>query len=86
MVDEITAVLDIIGRRRFMKQLSEINKSTGCTILLATNILEDLENHVSHIALMHRGQLQSFETLVGLLDSHPKHEFSRIVADRLEAV
>jgi ABC-2 type transport system ATP-binding protein len=86
IVDEITAVLDIIGRRKFMRHMTEINKSTGCIILLATNILEDLENHVSHVILLNNGSLKSYESLQDLLGTKPKHVFSEIVSDRLEAV
>ena len=46
IVDEVTAVLDPIGRRTFFKQLLKWKEERNCTILLATNIAEDLPGNV----------------------------------------
>lgn len=56
-VDEITAVLDIVGRQRFMGHLKEL-KENGALVLMATNIIEDLEHYASHLLLLRQGQLQ----------------------------
>ncbi len=42
IVDEVTAVLDIVGCRKFMAMLGEMAKN-GATVVLATNIPEGLE-------------------------------------------
>lgn len=49
LIDEITAVLDPETRAKFFKKLSEFNKEKQKTILLATNIHEDLKGRVDKI-------------------------------------
>ena len=84
VVDEITAVLDIVGRRRFMKVLRDLNRRLGCTIVLATNILEDLENYTSHLLLIKSGRLCLFQSIEEFLGQKEKARFSELVADILE--
>jgi ABC-2 type transport system ATP-binding protein len=84
VVDEITAVLDIVGRRHFMGLLKELNQQTRCTIVLATNILEDLANNVTHVMLLRKGIVRTFETLESFLGGASAEMFSRKVADLLE--
>ena len=84
VVDEITAVLDIVGRRHFMSLLKDLNQRTGCTIVLATNILEDLAHNVSHVMLLRKGSVRAFEPLTGFLGGANPEKFSQKVADLLE--
>lgn len=84
IVDEITAVLDIVGRQRFLRLLSEMNRQSGCTVLLATNILEDLAEHASHVCLVAKGKVITMETLSGFLGGADKQQFSKRVVERLE--
>ena len=49
IIDEITAVLDPETRYRFFSKISEFNKKFKKTIILATNIVEDLKNRVDNI-------------------------------------
>ncbi len=84
VVDEITAVLDIVGRRHFMKLLRDLNRETQCTIVLATNILEDLANNVTHVMLLRKGLVRTFEPLSSFLGSASPEMFSQKVADLLE--
>jgi len=86
VVDEITAVLDILGRRRFMRRLLEENRSRACTVVLATNIMEDLENYVSQVMILHLGILKSYNSLDSFLAGREKSCFSQMVADKLEAL
>jgi ABC-2 type transport system ATP-binding protein len=84
IIDEITAVLDIVGRRKFLNLLSEINLAEKCTILIATNILEGLDGCISHLLLMEKGRKLDFTSLLDFLGSKPKDQFVPLVADRLE--
>lgn len=84
VVDEITAVLDIVGRRHFMTLLKELNRTTGCTIVLATNILEDLATNITHVMLLRHGQVRTFEPLKDFLKGAEPAVFSQKVADLLE--
>lgn len=86
LADEITAVLDIIGRQKFLAFLTELRKRNGTTIILATNILEDLVNHISHIALVSKGSLSLFQEKSGFMAGESDSEFSRRVAEHLERV
>lgn len=85
IVDEITAVLDIVGRRRFMARLYEQNKKRGCTVILATNILEELERYISDVLIMKNGKISVFEKLEDFLKNQEKSNFVQLVADELEA-
>lgn len=84
VIDEITAVLDIVGRRKFMNLLHDLSKSTRCTIILATNILEDLADHISDVLLIKKGEMRIFQTLHIFLKGTNKSKFSQRVADLLE--
>jgi ABC-2 type transport system ATP-binding protein len=84
VVDEITAVLDIVGRRHFMSLLRDLNRETKCTIVLATNILEDLANNVTHVMLLRKGFVRTFEPLTTFLGGSDQAVFSQKVADLLE--
>lgn len=86
LIDEITAVLDIIGRHRFLRMLGELNTQNGGTILLATNIVENLDLYASHVALMDRGSLISIEKIQDFKNSSPASSFSDCVAQRLEVL
>jgi len=86
VVDEISAVLDIVGRRRFMKLLHEQSQVSQATIVFATNIIEDLVNHISHILLLRQGTLRTFTTLEGFMQGRAESEFPQLVADMLEEV
>ena len=86
VVDEISAVLDIVGRRRFMKLLHEQSQISQATIVFATNILEDLVNHISHVLLLQRGTLRAFTTLEDFTQGYAEREFPQLVADMLEEV
>ncbi len=84
VVDEISAVLDIVGRRKFMKFLAEQNQVSHMTILFATNILEDLVNYISHVCLLRQSKLRAFVSVDDFLHGHQRSEFSQLVADMLE--
>ena len=84
IVDEITAVLDIVGRRRFMARLFEENKKRKCTILLATNILEELERYVSDVLIMKDGKISVFEKTTDFLKRRESSGFAELVSDCLE--
>ncbi len=57
LVDEITAVLDIVGRARFTEAALELRRERDSTIVLATNILDDVDAYATHVVLLHDGKL-----------------------------
>lgn len=84
IADEITAVLDIIGRRKFLKWLSVFRQRSGCTAILATNILEDLEKHATHLVLLRKGRLICFQEIENFLRKGSSYTFLDLVATQLE--
>lgn len=59
LIDEITAVLDPEARHLFFKKIAEFNKNRNKTVLLATNIAEDLESVATNILYIndHKGMV-----------------------------
>lgn len=84
IVDEITALLDIVGRRKFLEILTELKKSEGATILFATNIIEDLADHADRLWLLRQGKLVSELSLVDFLAKENESSLLRAVANALD--
>jgi ABC-type multidrug transport system ATPase subunit len=57
LVDEITAVLDIVGRHKFMASLQDLRSRSRATVLMATNILDDVDEYATDVVLLHQGKL-----------------------------
>lgn len=68
IIDEITAVLDILARIRFLKTLKRVQQEQETTIILATNIPEGLEHYASDILLLNRGNQLSFSSIDKFID------------------
>lgn len=64
-IDEITAVLDPLFRIIFFKLLKKLNKEEGKTIILATNIYEDLKDVADKILYLdtHHASIRSIEEM-----------------------
>ncbi|MEZ4816184.1 MAG: ABC transporter ATP-binding protein [Bdellovibrionota bacterium] len=84
LIDEITAVLDIVGRQKFMGHLSNLAQR-GCTIVLATNILENIELFTSHLILLNKGQLSYFGDIKSFMKNQKPSLFIEQIAAVLEA-
>ena len=68
LFDEVTAVLDPKSRRNFFKFLKEFRVYNSCSVLLATNIAEDLSQSVDKVIFIddhHEVKIKE----IGLLDS-----------------
>jgi ABC-type multidrug transport system ATPase subunit len=84
IIDEITAVLDIVGRKKCMRVLDQERRDRGTTIVLATNILEDVHLFATHILLLSRGKVKSFASLDSFLSGSDRSHFSDRVVYELE--
>ena len=82
VADEITATLDILGRRTFLSLLQERQRTDGATVLLATNLPEGLDAYADHVLLISRGRQLAFELLPSFLDG--RASLADAVAARLE--
>jgi ABC-2 type transport system ATP-binding protein len=61
VIDEITAVLDPVARHKFFAKLEEFNSKYSLTIILATNISEDLKDRVTKILYIEESRSQVLE-------------------------
>ncbi len=71
LFDEVTAVLDPKSRRNFFKFLNKFRVYHSCSMLLATNIAEDLEKSVDKVIFIddgHRILIKDVEVLDKLFD------------------
>lgn len=84
LIDEITAVLDIVGRQRFMGHLTALAQK-GCTVVLATNILENIEHFTSHLILLNKGQLSYFGDIKSFMKTQKQSLFIDQIASVLES-
>lgn len=80
IVDEVTAVLDIDARKKFLTLMQEF-QAKGSTIVLATNIPEGLGRYISHVLLVHRGKMKESNTLDALLEKNKDKSFEEIISD-----
>jgi ABC-type multidrug transport system ATPase subunit len=57
LIDEATAVLDPFIRNRLMMELERINRETGMTVLIATNIATEVAVLKGRLLIMQGGKL-----------------------------
>ena len=69
IIDEITAVLDIVGRHKFMAAVEDLRVKVGTTVIVATNILDDVDSYATHVILLHSGKLAKIGTRADFLAS-----------------
>ena len=84
LIDEITAVLDIVGRRKLLDYLREENQGRGSTDVLATNILEDLDRMATHLLLLRQGRVVEFRSIADYRAANGNQAFAECVAADLE--
>jgi ABC-2 type transport system ATP-binding protein len=64
LLDEPAAGLDPISRRDLLDALIELLGAVeGCTLIISTHLLADLERLADHIAVMKEGKLTLFDSL-----------------------
>jgi ABC-type multidrug transport system ATPase subunit len=83
IADEITAVLDIHGRKKFLDLLKERQQNKGVTVILATNVPEGLDPYVDYVFLIHKGRRAAFSSMASFIDGHP--DLAHAVLERLES-
>ena len=68
VLDEPAAGFDLVARRELIHQILEaVTQSDGCTVLLSTHIIGDLERIADHIGILDRGRLALSAPLEDLL-------------------
>ncbi len=69
VLDEPAAGFDVVARRELVNQiLDAVTWSDGCTVLLSTHVIADLERVADHIGIMHQGRLALSAQLENLLN------------------
>jgi ABC-2 type transport system ATP-binding protein len=69
VLDEPAAGFDPVARRDLINQiLDAITQSDGCTVLLSTHVIGDLERVADHIGIIDRGRLALSAPLENLLN------------------
>jgi ABC-2 type transport system ATP-binding protein len=69
ILDEPTLGLDILFRKRFYEQLINDYFDGERTILVSTHQVEEIQNILTHVIFMHRGQLILHESLLDIEDN-----------------
>jgi ABC-2 type transport system ATP-binding protein len=85
IIDEITAVLDIVGRSKFMSALSRLREQTGTTIIMATNILDDVDTYADQVIILNNGRLMAKDTKENLIRSSGMKNLTDTIAHMIEA-
>jgi ABC-2 type transport system ATP-binding protein len=69
VLDEPAAGFDVVARRDLVDQILEaVIQSDGCTVLLSTHLIGDLERMADHIGVIERGRLALSARLEDLLN------------------
>jgi ABC-2 type transport system ATP-binding protein len=69
VLDEPAAGFDPVARRELVDQILEaLTQSDGCTVLLSTHLIGDLERMADHIGILDRGRLALTARLEDLLN------------------
>jgi len=69
LLDEPAANLDVVARREILDDILELIRDCGCTVLLSTHILSDVERVADEIGILAKGNLRVSEPLDSLKDS-----------------
>lgn len=70
IIDEITAVLDIVARIRLLQTLLELQEKNKLSVILATNIPEGLEHYATHVLLLNQGKQMHYGKVDGFLKNY----------------
>ncbi|MFY9235213.1 MAG: ABC transporter ATP-binding protein [Fimbriimonadaceae bacterium] len=73
LLDEPLNGLDPLGRREFIEVLGDL-ADRGCTIIVSSHILYEVERMTRNLLLLHRGRLLAvgdLRMIRGLIDNHP---------------
>ena len=58
LMDEVTAGMDPVYRKEFYKEL-KVMQQEGCTIIMTTHIVSDLNRNMDYIVELENGKIES---------------------------
>lgn len=70
LIDEVTNELDSESRRAIFKKLDFYSFETGSQIIVATNMIEDIERYATDIVLLKKGKVILHSLLDTIKESH----------------
>ncbi|HSS19428.1 MAG TPA: ABC transporter ATP-binding protein [Pyrinomonadaceae bacterium] len=75
ILDEPTNGLDPNGMIEIRELLRDLNRNHGTTILVSSHLLNEIEKFVTHIGIIHRGNLLFQGTLANLISKQQQYCF-----------
>jgi ABC-2 type transport system ATP-binding protein len=82
LIDEITNDLDIGSRKLIYKKLDEYSFESGAKIVIATNIISDMERFATSIVFMKKGSVLFAKSLDELKETHKKMSLRAQVGEK----
>ncbi|MER7015356.1 ABC transporter ATP-binding protein [Saccharopolyspora sp. NPDC000359] len=70
ILDEPVASLDPLARRELMGVLMEAKAETGCTVVLSSHVVSELERLCDYLVVLDRGRTRLLGDIDELLDEH----------------
>ncbi|MBJ7608297.1 MAG: ABC transporter ATP-binding protein [Candidatus Dormibacteraeota bacterium] len=70
MLDEPVSSLDPLARREFLQELMTAVADTGCTVLLSSHVLADVERVCDHLVILSNGSVQVASGIEELVSGH----------------
>lgn len=64
LIDEATSKMDPVFRKEFYNIMHEIIEDESASIILVTHLEEELEYQVDYIAILEKGEMISFESVI----------------------
>ena len=78
LLDEVTNDLDNDSRRAIFKNLDAYSFNTGAQVVVATNMIEDIERYATDIILLRMGEVILQDSLDTVKEKH-KTSFEEII-------
>lgn len=70
LIDEVTNDLDTDSRRAIFKKLDAYSFETGAQVVVATNMVEDIERYATDIILLQKGEVILQSSLDAIKEQH----------------
>ncbi|MBF0298921.1 MAG: ABC transporter ATP-binding protein [Oligoflexia bacterium] len=70
-IDEVTSVLDVYARGRFIEYFYKFVNNGG-TVIITTNIIREIENYVSDVIIINKGKLLLYSDIDTTQKNHVK--------------
>nr|WP_236838889.1 ABC transporter ATP-binding protein [Caldalkalibacillus salinus] len=83
--DEITTALDVMNAEKVMNYIDQVQRETGCAVLLITHDLAQAYRRTNRMCVMHQGQIVEKGVPVQIRDN-PQHPYTKRLSTSLLAL